>query len=93
MTDETNSESVDAANYEDIQAEVDARFNGDWQQFLKALHNPGEVLHFVLKYRFDKDKAEFEAWAEDKGFPADWVPRFYSMLTPDGELESIEPMN
>lgn len=79
-------EDTHAGTYEDIEAEVQRHFGGEWPRFLKALRNPGEVLHFVLTYKFDKDTKAFEAWAAEKQLPPDWVPRFYGMLDPNGDL-------
>lgn len=80
-------ESTEVDSYEEIEAEVSKHFGGSWPSFLKALQRPAEVLHFVLVYKFGKDQAAFEAWAKEKELPIDWVPRFYSTLTLDGELK------
>jgi hypothetical protein len=82
------AEGTDVATYDDIQAEVDKHFEGDWEKFLKAVSNPAEILHFILKQEFEKDKDKFEAWAVEKKLPPDWVPRFYGTLTADGEIAS-----
>lgn len=89
MTDErTAPEDVDVGTYADVQAEVDKHFGGSWEQFLRAVQNPAEILHFVLLHACEKDPQKFEAWAEDKGLPPDWVPRFFGTLTPEGDLQS-----
>jgi hypothetical protein len=94
MTDETEAappgpqhEDTDVDNYDQIQAEVDKHFEGNWERFLKAVENPAEILHFVLKQHFGLDQQKFEKWAQEKQFPPGWVARFYSTLTPDGELK------
>jgi hypothetical protein len=79
-------ESTEANSYPEIEAEVSKHFDGDWRKFLLAVENPAEVLHFVLKEHFGKDQGKFAAWAERKGLPRDWLPRFYMTLTDDGEL-------
>lgn len=79
-------EDTDVGSYAEVQAEVDKHFGGDWAQFLKAVQNPAEVLHFVLVHECGKEPERFEAWAKDKGLPPDWVPRFYGTLTPEGDL-------
>lgn len=75
-----------AGKFHEIQREVDTHFGGEWERFLKALSNPAEILHFVLWQHCGGAKEKFEAWAESNKLPPDWVPRFYGMLTPEGEL-------
>ncbi|MBK8241243.1 MAG: hypothetical protein KBB21_10005 [Nannocystaceae bacterium] len=81
-------QDTEVDTYEGMQAEVDRHFGGSWEQFLKALQNPAEVMHFVLTKHCGTDAAKFEAWAKEKELPAGWVPRFYMTLTPDGQLKS-----
>jgi hypothetical protein len=80
------TDGPEVATYADIQIEVDKEFAGDWEKFLKAVANPAEILHFILTEEFELDKSKFEAWAVEKKLPGDWVPRFYSTLTAEGEL-------
>jgi hypothetical protein len=80
------AEGPDVNTYAEIQTEVDKHFAGDWEKFLKAVANPAEILHFILKEEFELDKTKFESWAQEKKLPGDWVPRFYSTLTAEGEL-------
>lgn len=87
MSDST-PESTQVTTYAEIEAQVKEHFDGSWERFLKAVENPAEILHFVLVYEYDKDRSAFEAWAKDKALPPDWVPRFYSTLTAEGELSS-----
>jgi hypothetical protein len=76
----------EVGSYLDVQAEVDKHFAGDWEKFLKAVRNPAEILYFVLWRQCDGKAHKLEAWAKDKGLPADWLPRFYGMLKPDGQF-------
>jgi hypothetical protein len=78
--------STSAAAYHEVQAQVDQHFGGKWEEFLKAVQNPAEILHFVMWQHCGGDKAKFESWATDKALPPDWVPRFYGLLTSDGQL-------
>jgi len=93
MTEETEvppgpqHEDTDVDNYDGLQAEVDKHFEGSWERFLKAVENPAEILHFVLKHHFALNQRDFEAWAKEKQFPPGWIARFYSTLTPEGELK------
>jgi hypothetical protein len=84
--DDLPEEGPDVTTYTEIEAEVQKRFDGNWETFLKAVTNPAEILHFILKEEFELDKDKFEAWAKGKDLPSDWIPRFYSALTEDGEL-------
>lgn len=77
---------TEAGAYHEVQAQVEAHFEGSWEGFLKAVQNPAEILHFVMWGHCGGDKEKFEGWATDKDLPPDWVPRFYGMLTPDGQL-------
>lgn len=79
-------EDSEAGSYDDLQAEVDRSFNGKWDDFLKAVANPAEVLFFVLWNKCSGKASEIEAWAKDVDLPPDWLPRFYGMLTPKGEF-------
>jgi hypothetical protein len=80
-------EDTDADTYDAVQAEVDKHFEGSWERFLKAVENPAEILHFVLHNHCAVDAGKFIAWAKEKQLPPDWVPRFFSVLTPKGELK------
>jgi hypothetical protein len=80
-------EDADVNDYDGIQAEVDKHFEGNWERFLKAVENPVEILHFVLKQHFGLDQHKFENWAKEKQFPPGWIARFYSTLTPEGEIK------
>ena len=62
------------------------RISGCWEKFLKAVSNPAEILYFVLWRQCGGKAHKLEAWAKDKGIPADWLPRFYGLLTPKGEF-------
>lgn len=84
----TVPDDVDVGTYADVEAEVDKHFGGSWEDFLKAVQNPAEILHFVLVHECGKETAKFEAWAADKKLPPGWVPRFYGTLTADGELKT-----
>lgn len=76
----------EAGSYVELQGEVEKHFDGNWENFLKAVRNPSEILYFVL-WRLCEGKAtKLEAWAKDKKLPADWLPRFYGMLTPEGQF-------
>lgn len=90
MSEETPVERDDAQASElgEIQAEVDRHFEGSWERFLKAVRNPSEIMHFVLHNHCGVDQKKFEAWAEQVKLPPDWVPRFYGMLTVEGELKA-----
>lgn len=79
-------EDSDAESYAALQAEVDRHFDGKWDGFLKAVRNPAEILYFVLWNHCGGQAAKIEAWAKDKELPADWLPRFYGMLTNKGEF-------
>jgi len=81
-------EDSDADSYVGLQAEVDEHFAGNWADFLKAVRNPAEILYFVLWRLCDGKAHKLEAWAKEKQLPADWLPRFYGMLTPDGQFRS-----
>lgn len=88
------AEDTDVGSYEDIEREVLKHFEGSWEKFFKALRNPADVLYFVLTHKFGKDKAAFEAWAQEKALPGNWVPRFYGLLDAQGNLvpkEEPEP--
>ena len=102
MSDETTTDTpeqaeiprpddTEADSYEAIQVEVDTHFGGSWEQFLKAVSNAKEVLHFVLVNRCETNPTKFEAWAEEIKLPVGWVQRFYMTLTPDGALKPDEP--
>jgi hypothetical protein len=79
-------EDTEAGSYVDLQSEVDKTFAGSWEQFLKAVRNPAEILYFVL-WRHCEGKADkVEAWANEKKLPPDWLPRFYGMLTHKGDF-------
>lgn len=80
-------EDKDVDDYDGIQSEVDKHFGGSWESFLKAVENPAEILHFVLTKHFGLDQKKFEAWANEQKFPPGWISRFYSTLTPDGQLK------
>jgi hypothetical protein len=76
----------EAGSYLELQQEVEKHFGGSWEAFLKAVRNPAEILYFVL-WRLCEGKAtKLEAWAKEKKLPADWLPRFYGMLAPDGQF-------
>ncbi|MCA9709988.1 MAG: hypothetical protein KDK70_29385 [Myxococcales bacterium] len=79
-------EDSEAGTYDDLQREVDKHFDGKWENFLKAVRNPAEILYFVLWNQCDGQAPKIEAWAKDQGLPADWLPRFYGMLTARGEF-------
>jgi hypothetical protein len=80
-------EDKDVDDYDGIQSEVDKHFGGSWESFLKAVENPAEILHFVLTKHFALDQKKFETWANEQKFPPGWIQRFYSTLTPEGELK------
>jgi hypothetical protein len=80
-------EDKDVDDYDGIQSEVDKHFAGSWESFLKAVENPAEILHFVLTKHFALDQKKFEAWANEQKFPPGWIQRFYSTLTPEGDLK------
>ena len=88
MSEETPQRPADseAGSYVELQREVDKHFAGSWEGFLKAVRNPAEVLYFVLWRQCDGKAHKMETWAKEKGIPADWLPRFYGMLTPDGQF-------
>jgi hypothetical protein len=81
-------EDSEAGSYVELQREVDTHFAGSWESFLKAVRNPAEVLYFVLWRLCDGKAHKLEAWAKEKALPADWLPRFYGMLTPDGQFRA-----
>ncbi len=80
-------EDAQATNYEDIEAEVNKHFEGKWDGFFKAVSNPAEIMHFILHNKCDGKAETFEAWAKEKDLPTDWLGRFFSTLTQDGELK------
>ncbi len=80
-------EETEAGSYADIQGEVNKHFAGDWKQFLLAVDNPAEILHFVFANHCKKDREKFEAWAKRQSVPDDWMPRFYMTLDDDGDLK------
>lgn len=90
LPDETpqRPDDSEADSYVDVQREVDTHFGGSWEGFLKAVRNPAEILYFVLWRQCDGKAHKLEAWAKDKGLPADWLPRFYGMLTPEGQFRA-----
>ena len=69
-----------AGDYEEIEREVDLHFKGVWPDFLRAIRNPAQVLHFILNDHFGGDEARFAEWTESKGFPAGWLSRFHLAL-------------
>jgi hypothetical protein len=79
-------EDSEAGSYVDLQREVDKHFEGSWEKFLKAVRNPAEILYFVLWRQCGGKAHKIEAWAKDKQIPADWLPRFYGLLTQDGQF-------
>lgn len=79
-------EDTEAGSYVDLQREVDQSFDGNWEGFLKAVSNPAEILYFVLWRHCDGQAHKIEAWAKDKKLPPDWLPRFYGLLTHDGQF-------
>jgi hypothetical protein len=80
-------EETEAGSYADIQGEVNKHFAGNWENFLKAVTNPAEILHFVFEAHCKKDRDKFAAWASRQGIPDDWLPRFYMTLDDDGDLK------
>ena len=93
MGDETPSKAQDqppdaeAADFSDINFQVQRHFKGDWNKFLIAVANPIEILHFILSDHFGMDTDKFEAWAKEEKLPDDYIPRFYTALTPEGEIK------
>jgi hypothetical protein len=81
-------DSTDVDTYSEIETEVDKHFEGSWENFFKAVKNPAEVLHFILADHFGLEREKFEAWAQEKKLPPDWVPRFYGTLNEKGELKA-----
>ncbi len=86
-------EPAEAASYADIQGEVNKHFAGNWENFLKGVNNPAEILHFVYENHCKKDRPKFEAWASRQKVPGDWLPRFYMALDEDGDLKPKEEWN
>jgi hypothetical protein len=88
VSDETpqRPDDSEAGSYVELQREVDTHFAGSWENFLKAVRNPAEILYFVLWRQCDGKSHKMESWAKDKGLPGDWLPRFYGMLTPQGQF-------
>lgn len=88
VSDETpqRPDDSEAGSYVELQREVDKHFGGSWEAFLKAVRNPAEILYFVLWRQCGGKSHKIEAWAKEKGIPADWLPRFYGMLKPDGQF-------
>lgn len=76
----------EAGSYVDVQREVDKHFAGSWENFLKAVRNPAEILYFVLWRQCDGKADKLRSWAAEKKLPADWVPRFFGMLDPKGQF-------
>ena len=81
-------ETTDAGSYAELEAEVAAQFDGSWERFFKAVKNPVEIMHFVLKHECSLNAEKFEAWAKEKGLPEDWANRFFSALSKDGDIKS-----
>ena len=88
MSDQPQRDDSEAGSYDSLQAEVDKHFGGKWDPFLKAVRNPAEILYFVLWSQCEGKAANIEAWAKEKELPPDWLPRFYGMLTPKGEVRA-----
>jgi hypothetical protein len=86
VSEPTEREDTEAGTYVDLEREVDEHFDGSWERFLKAVRNPSEILYFVLWRHCDGQAPKIEAWAKDKKLPADWIPRFFGMLTHDGNF-------
>lgn len=83
---EPEPETQEVASYADIQGEVNKRFAGSWVDFLRAVRNPVEILFFVFDGHFERDREKLEAWGKRQSIPEDWLPRFYSALSPEGDL-------
>lgn len=86
MSEQGERADTEAGSYVDLQREVDQHFDGSWEKFLKAVANPAEILYFVLWRQCGGQASKIEAWAKDKQLPPDWLPRFYGMLTQDGQF-------
>lgn len=76
----------EAGSYAELQREVDQHFAGSWENFLKAVRNPAEILYFVLWRACDGKADKLRSWATEQKLPADWVPRFFGMLDPKGQF-------
>lgn len=81
-------EDSDAESYAALEQEVAKHFGGKWDDFLKAVRNPAEILYFVLWNHCEGQAPKIEAWAKEKELPADWLPRFYGMLTEKGDFRA-----
>lgn len=86
MSEQSERQDTEAGSYVDLQREVDQHFDGSWEAFLKAVRNPAEILYFVLWRHCGGQAHKAEAWAKDKKLPPDWLPRFYGMLTHEGNF-------
>ena len=88
VTEDATPKTVEADSYANLDAEVAAQFQGDWEQFFKAVQNPVEIMQFVLFNKCDGEPQKFEAWAKEKTLPPDWAGRFFSALTSEGEVKT-----